>query len=129
MQREILDSILGAPQIHNDEILYHCPKCGHHKKKLSVNLTKGVFKCWVCEFSGKNLLYLVKKFGTQDQYLKWSSHSQQPVEKTETKKEALILPSGFITLCTSPHKSTHIPALNYLRKIHLIHLLNIYFLQ
>ena len=63
-KQEILNAVLGYPSLKNKEALYHCPKCNHHKKKLSVNLSKGVFKCWACEFSGKNFSELKEKLSS-----------------------------------------------------------------
>ena len=43
-----------------------CPNCKPKprpdKKKLVVHLEKGWFHCWVCSFSGKNPLYLFRKY-------------------------------------------------------------------
>ena len=68
---KILQNAFGEPWAHGPERLYHCPKCVSNKKKLSVNLDKNVFKCWVCDFSGKNINFLVKKFSTTKDYLSW----------------------------------------------------------
>ena len=117
-KQQILNGVLGTPDHHNDELLYNCPKCSHHKKKLSINLTKGVFKCWVCEFAGKNLGFLIKKYGNHEQYIKWSSLSPS-YKKYYTnecvQESALALPEGFITLCTPHHRIIHRSALNYLK--------------
>ena len=37
---EILEEILGTFYSSNDEILFFCPFCKHHKRKLSINLSK-----------------------------------------------------------------------------------------
>ena len=117
-KQQLLDTVLGRPNRHNDELLYTCPKCNHHKNKLSVNLTKGVFKCWVCEFSGKNIGYLIKKYGTHNQYIEWASlsSSYSNLSPSTPLQEKLTLPEEFISLCTSSHRSIHKPAMNYLKK-------------
>ena len=40
----ILREILGSSYKVNDEHLFFCPKCDHHKKKLSVNIAKDVYQ-------------------------------------------------------------------------------------
>ena len=39
----ILANILGTYYVSNDEYLFFCPSCNHHKRKLSVNVNKNVF--------------------------------------------------------------------------------------
>ena len=34
-KRKIVTQILGSYHQKGDEHLYHCPYCGHHKKKMS----------------------------------------------------------------------------------------------
>ena len=68
----ILEEILGAYYKSGDsEYLFYCPRCEHHKRKLSINIEKKVFKCWVCEYSGINLYRLVRKYGNFAQRKKW----------------------------------------------------------
>ena len=58
------------------EYYFHCPFCKHHKKKLAVNLNKG-FHCWVCDTSGKNVYYLLKRFGSFDNQQEWLKITNQ----------------------------------------------------
>ena len=62
-KQKILRKILGDYYESNNEMLFSCPFCDHHKKKMSVNLDKNVWKCWVCDSSGRSIEFLVKKFG------------------------------------------------------------------
>lgn len=57
------------------EYSFYCPFCNHHKKKLAVRIDKG-FHCWICEVSGKNLGFLVRRFGTAAQKIEWSRYDQ-----------------------------------------------------
>ena len=59
----ILNTVLGRGFENGSETLYSCPKCGHRKKKLSVNIDKNVFKCWVCDYSGKDITNLISFYG------------------------------------------------------------------
>lgn len=47
---ELLD--LHDYSLSKNEIMIHCPFCDHHKKKLSINSEKEVFKCWICDETG-----------------------------------------------------------------------------
>lgn len=67
----ILKNILGDYKKSREEYLFFCKFCDHHKPKLSVNLEKNVWKCWVCEKSGRNISYLVSQFGTKQQQHTW----------------------------------------------------------
>lgn len=63
MQSEKLDILkksLGNCYETNDEHLFSCPKCKHYKRKLSVNLNKNAFKCWICDYKGNNIVKLIK---------------------------------------------------------------------
>ena len=68
---KLIKEILGRGYISGEEHLFFCPYCKHHKKKLSVNVDKDFFKCWVCDTRGKNIYRLVRQFGTYQQRQKW----------------------------------------------------------
>jgi len=44
----------------NGNHVLHCPKCNHHKKKLSINPEKNQFQCWVCSWGGKSVYWAVR---------------------------------------------------------------------
>jgi DNA primase len=48
----ILSSKLGSHYRKGNQISFYCPKHTHHKRKLDINLDKGVFHCWICEYGG-----------------------------------------------------------------------------
>jgi DNA primase len=65
--KAIIDRTLGESKKVSDEYLYYCPFCHFEKKpKLSVSFTKNKWKCWICLKSGTQFLYLIKKFGKQE---------------------------------------------------------------
>ena len=37
---KIVRDILGGYRRSSNEFLYQCPYCGHHKKKMSINIAK-----------------------------------------------------------------------------------------
>lgn len=69
----ILKQILGNSYKVGEEILFYCPKCKHHKKKLSVNVEKDVFKCWICEYHGRSLRRLVRSYGDYNSKQEWDA--------------------------------------------------------
>jgi len=73
----ILKEILGRPYKSRNEYLFHCPYCSHHKKKLSINIEKNVYKCWVCDTRGTNLQRLVRRYGNYKQKQAWSRFEAQ----------------------------------------------------
>ena len=73
----IVSQILGDYSRSNKEYLFYCPFCKHHKKKLSINLEKDKWKCWICNSSGKTISYLVKKYGDAECRTRWSKYDNQ----------------------------------------------------
>ena len=120
----ILKNTLGNFYNKGDEYLFHCPKCDHHKRKLSVNLGKGVFKCWVCDWSGRNIYRIIRRYGSTDARYEWKSFSDQiEIESFSEKmfgksdvvrKSTLELPKSFVSLTSKNLSNTSTIPLNYL---------------
>jgi DNA primase len=127
---KILQNIFGEYRRSGHEYLFFCPKCSHHKPKLSVNIPKNVFKCWVCDYRGKNILRLIRRHGTFSDRRKWAqfedtvdlagsqsldfllfeSQNQSDVEKTTD------LPGEFSSLTGKNLPLSSLPAQKYLKK-------------
>ena len=69
--KRILNEVIGYNKNAGSELLFKCPACNHHKYKLSVNLDKNAYKCWVCDYRGRSIRRLVRRFGTNSQLQKW----------------------------------------------------------
>ena len=122
----ILKSIFGSFYSNADEQLFYCPKCNHNKRKFSINLKKGVFKCWVCDFSGKNLDFLVRKYADANQVESWSRANKTSLTSVDFDKlfEAppasdnrvvdLDLPNGFVSLSSKTREAKQ--AIKYLKE-------------
>lgn len=123
----ILTSILGDYHRSGGEYLFKCPKCSHHKKKLSVNLDKNCYKCWICEVSGKNITRLVRRYGEYNHYKQWAEFEgivdlsayedifkEQFIE--EEVEEVLDLPGNFISLCNKDASISSLSAKRYLKE-------------
>lgn len=110
---KILKKVLGSCYHSGSEVLFFCPKCKHHKKKLSVNLEKNKYQCWVCSFRGNNVRRLVRRFGSFIEQQEWAKiddtievasfedvfSTEQGVE--EQVEQVVELPVEFKTLCSS----------------------------
>jgi DNA primase len=110
---EILRSVLGRYYQSGTEHLFKCPKCQHEKRKLSINLDKGAFKCWVCDYSGLKIANLIKRFGAFSDHSKWvemdgsvdlSSFEDLFLTKDKPESPVATLPESFTTL-TGNHRS------------------------
>ena len=122
---KIVKSVLGSGYMSGGEHLFHCPFCDHHKRKLSVNIDKGVFKCWICDKSGRNLGYMIRKFGTRQDRDEWFKFEDQ-VEITDFDflfkepekpvEQRVELPKGFTSLATRKPPENSWGALRYLSK-------------
>lgn len=102
----ILRSVLGTCHRTGDEYLFNCSYCNHHKKKLSVNVKKGYFKCWICDKKGP-IQRIIKKFGSQDQLHEWNELTGRPdisefddffSEPEEPEEQIIKLPEEFVSL-------------------------------
>jgi len=104
----ILKGFLSLSHISRGECLFFCPYCEHHNPKMSVNLEKNVYKCWVCDAKGKNIWRLVRTFGDSSDKRKWKSFEDEVdladslYEKIfgspEEKRETIELPKEFVSL-------------------------------
>ena len=122
---KILSNVLGSSYREgHSQLLFHCPSCEHHKKKLSINIERNLFKCWVCDYSGRNVFRIIKRFGTYSDKKDWSRLTQQvEIENfseklfgsVEDETERLLLPEGFISLANNSLPPTSTYPLNYLR--------------
>ena len=123
----LISDILGAHYQSGEEHLFYCPKCKHHKRKLSVNIKKDAYKCWICDWSGKSIYRLVKRYGTFSQRNEWASLSDKVDLTTlsddlfEKQDEIVIeqeinLPKNFLTLATYKTIPASLPARAYLEK-------------
>ena len=124
----ILKDILGDYNVSGHEFIFKCPFCEHHKKKLSVNISKGAAKCWVCDWSTPNLSRIVRRLGNYQQIQEWnelcgiieindySKIFESFDEVIEEKDEILELPQEFMTLCTKNNNISSYAARRYLKE-------------
>jgi len=120
----ILKDFLGESYRSGGEQLFFCPKCNHHKKKLSVNIDKDKFKCWICDYRGSSIRRLVRRYGNYAHQKKWSefepeleiSHFEKIFFGTEEEEQPITisLPSEFKPLATASTSLAAKPARRYL---------------
>jgi DNA primase len=121
----ILNEVLGDYYLSNEEYLFLCPKCVHHKKKLSVNISKDVFKCWVCDYSGRALRRLVRRYGSFHNRQAWDEFEERvdissfgvdlfEEDSVNFREPILDLPEDYISLANKKLPRTASPALRYL---------------
>ena len=103
---KLLKRALGHCWTNEEEHQFHCPKCKHHKLKLSVNIEKGVFKCWVCDYSGTKISPLIRRFAPS-YYADWrllagevdlGKYDTIFAEQEESPPQVIDLPENFQTL-------------------------------
>ena len=123
---KILNEILGSFHVTNDELLFHCPYCKHKKRKMSINVSKNVFKCWICDTTGKDLRRIVRKFGKFKQLQRWDELiNRVDITKFEDtlfakqsvyEQEIISLPEEFKSLANKATPFTSLAAIKYLTK-------------
>jgi DNA primase len=120
----ILRDVLGDSYKTREEYLFFCPKCNHHKKKLSVNLSKDKFKCWICDYKGNSVGRLVRRWGSFSQQQSWSEFTSDFNinvfdnlfgAEDEEEKQIVNLPEEFRSLATNNGSVGSLPAKKYLR--------------
>lgn len=125
MQRErklkALRRSLGKEEILKaDEAVFKCPRPGKHpnKPKLSVNLKTDRFHCWVCEWSGFNIIPILRLRGNSEDLAEYldSIEKKNPQANTEAKKvyDEPKLPDHFISLSTESRSPFYGMAIRYL---------------
>ena len=124
-KEKVLKQVLGEHYQSSDEFLFSCPFCKHPKKKLSVNIEKNVWKCWVCDKSGKTIDYLIKCFGTTQDLKDWGINKNLELEQITdllygknkvVHKTDVVLPESYQPLLTGPKTFLKTQAIKYLRK-------------
>jgi len=122
---QILVEALGKYYSSNDECLFFCPFCEHHKRKLSVNISKNTYKCWICDSHGRNIYYIIKRFGNYEQKQEWKSFDNEIEitefdnlfkEEAEELEQQIKLPKEYTCLANKNLRSDSKLALNYLKK-------------
>ena len=124
---KIVSAVLGNHiQTSSDEYYFACPVCDHHKLKFAVNIKKGLYHCWACDYRGRKLRRLIRRFGTFTQLQKWDQqHGRTDLDQIidlfsecpkEEEKEKLELPPEFRTLTDNMPPRTAGRALRYLQE-------------
>ena len=123
---KILYEVIGDNRkTSKEEHYFKCPACDHYKYKLAVNLDKNAFHCWVCDYRGRNIRRLIRRFGSYIQLQKWDGITDrtdierfadlfvEPVSREDKTK--LELPEDFVSLCWDNIPATGRHALKYLQ--------------
>ncbi len=123
---DILKDCFGNYFKTGEEHLFQCPKCQSDKRKLSVNVEKNVFKCWVCGYSGLNIANLLKRHAPYSEYSRWLEITEtvdlttfdnlfDQIEE-ETVDPIVQLPGQFKTLTSRQEGLSYRYSLNYLKQ-------------
>ena len=123
--KKILHETFGTYYDKGNELLFACPSCRHRKRKFSVNLNKNVYKCWICDFRGRNIRRAIRRFGSFTQLQAWDSiTNRSDLEKfadlfTQSQytedSPTLELPKEFVSLCGNNIPATGTYAMRYLQ--------------
>ena len=124
---DIVRGVLRYSHVSRGEYLFYCPYCEHHNPKMSVNIHKNVYKCWVCDARGMDIWRIVRRFGDQSDKRRWRAitstidASEQSIfdlfkESVVEEEEITIpLPEEFVSLVNKSLPRTAAPALRYLQ--------------
>jgi DNA primase len=121
---KILSDTLGSYIKSGTELLFRCPECQHHKNKMSINIEKGFFKCWICDYSGRSIRRLLRKHGDFKTLSKWKKLTNKVDinefaedifdPKQKKKPDYVEIPEEFISLLQETLPSSAHQAVKYL---------------
>ena len=120
---KILQTVLGRYLTSGPERLFGCPRCKHHKFKLSVSLSKNKFKCWVCDYAGHSVRRLIRNYGSFTELAEWdrlhgkadiSLFDQLFTPQEEEPRPDVHLPEEFLSLTAKNLPIVSKPAIKYL---------------
>lgn len=110
-KQDALRRVLGDPlRVSGDEYGYSCPKrdCPYYGKdspKLVVNLATDLFRCWVCDFRGRDLSRILRlRKGNPDlqSYLEGRTLYVGPIQK---HTDVPTLPPDFTPVVYGPREA------------------------
>lgn len=103
-----IQSVFGSGEVARNcsNIEVTCPICASQKqttkKKLAIRLSDDVTHCWVCGFSSRSLLPLLKRFFSVDDLARYKAKfvSNRSIQRDSdtSEKQKLKLPSDFVFL-------------------------------
>lgn len=121
-----IESVFGkADYLNSKNISVRCPICNPKKadkKKLAIRVEDDANHCWTCGWRARSLISLVKRFGTNEQFLQYRrdflpewKHKSSDFDIPE-KEEVLTLPGNFRLLTQHPKTQDYTSAISYLYK-------------
>jgi len=125
----LLEEVLGTYKMYRKqtEAAFFCPACGHHKKKLQVNIQTGGWHCWVCQvdnkMGGKSFFSLFKKINaTPEQFARLTEiigESRPAIDDGTVSAydaDVKILPKEFLSLTKVSNSPMYQHAIHYLMR-------------
>ena len=113
---QLIESTFGKGIVSSsgENIAVVCPFCkqnrkvSHQKRKLSINLSTGVYHCWVCESKGPNIGKVALRTSIQKdaayELLACFKRKNKEIEEVEVKK-LVQLPEDFRLIAKSYEKN------------------------
>lgn len=95
-----IQSVFGDGEVRRENITVRCPICNDNrteKRKLSIRLTDDVNHCWVCGWSARSLLPLLRKFAPEkvEEYKVSNPFLADKSKSDEVIDVPLALPNDF----------------------------------
>lgn len=118
-----LRSILGAGTLINNgtQILFKCPFCPHHKKKLSVHLELEQYHCWICNAKGRSLSSLMIKLKQPSDIVNFFRKNTNNIllrtgQVAGSDKELISLPDHYKPLYIKDTNPDYLHAIRYVKQ-------------
>lgn len=118
--RSFLYNLLGSYSENkgSGDLIFNCPFCHHHKRKLFVNVNTHQFHCWVCDAKGRTLFKILKKVNAPkklfDALSSYYGTQKVRVEEKKTDQE-ITLPAEYHPMWKYTNDIEYKNAFKYLR--------------
>jgi len=118
---ELLNTVFDRNGIEakGPELMFYCPFCDHHKRKLQVNVDTQQWHCWVCDAKGRSIFTLAKKLKSPKQiYTELSTILGIKQTFNDSSKQQTLsgLPKQFQPLASNSGGIVKNQALKYLHE-------------
>ena len=116
----LLETVLNKGyQLKNGEVVFYCPFCHHHRKKLQINLENQKWHCWTCNKGGYKLFQLLRKINTSKNIISDILKLVDEVRftgETKTDDKEIGLPKEYKPLWDKSKSPVYKHAIRYLKK-------------
>lgn len=122
----IFGKLLGSyHESKDDNVVFNCPFCHHHKRKFVLNTVNQKWHCWVCNIGGRKFIYLLRKLNSSNETIKQvldlvGEYSSFKKDKSVVTKYNVQLPKCFKPLWVKSNEPVYKHVMKYLKSRNIL---------